>query len=108
MHVRYDNQHKTGADGTNYLGTADAVLMHRYLRLEPGAWMWNEGFPIYLMIVKYFSILFKFIHSRLDGLVVEFFFFFGGGEIFRNIFRRVCWPYYLLGLCSAPELIYLL
>ena len=37
MHVRCDNQYKTGADGDIFFLTADAVRVHGYLRFEPGA-----------------------------------------------------------------------
>ena len=43
MHVRCVNQQKTG--GGNYFWTADAAWVHRYLRFEPSAWIWNEGLP---------------------------------------------------------------
>ena len=75
MHVRCDNQQKTGAEvGTIFL-TADAVWVHWYPRFLLGAWMLNEGLPRLSADCK---ILIDFVWIqpqciRLDGLVVDFF-----------------------------------
>ena len=37
MHVRCDNQYKTGADGGNILGQPRLFELHGCLRFEPGA-----------------------------------------------------------------------
>ena len=52
-----------------------------------------RGSLVYLLIVKYLSMLFKISHSILDwdGITVDF------SRIFSNIFRGVCRPYHLQG-----------
>ena len=63
-----------------------------------------RGPLVYLLIVKYLSVLFKFTNSILDWPALSW----NLGEIFLNIFRAVCRPYHLQGLYGESELIYLL
>ena len=65
--------------------------------------MSNEGF-VYLLIVKYLPILFKFSHSiRLDGLAD--FFFLGAGGDFWKPFRRGLSPISCTGIISRSTFI---
>ena len=72
MHVRCDNQYKTGADG-KYFRTVDAVWVHGYLRFEPGSWKWNKGLPWLCAKYKIFISLIssKFSHRILDLTVLS-------------------------------------
>ena len=45
-----------------YFGTADAVCVHGYLPFESEM----REYLVYVLIVKYFLILFKFSHNILD------------------------------------------
>ena len=60
-------------------GTAEAVWVHGYLRFEPGARMWNEGFPCLSADCKIFisSVLFQFSHSIWDWTALSLIFFWG-------------------------------
>ena len=72
MHVRCDNQDKTGADRQNIL-RASAVCVHGYLRFSPAHESEMRGYLVYVLIVKknISSILFKFSHSILDWTVLS-------------------------------------
>ena len=78
MHVRCDNQYKTGADRGNILGQLMLLECMGICILSPLHECEMRGSLVYQPIGKYFSILFKFSHGifRQDGLVVIFFFFF--------------------------------
>ena len=94
MHVRCDNQYKTGADGGNILGqpmlfecTGVCVLSRAHEREM-------RGYLVYLLIVKIFIslILFKFSHSILDwtvyrGIFWGFFETFLEGSVDHIIYR---------------------
>ena len=61
-----------------------------------------RGYLVYLLIVKYVLILFKFSCSMLEWMA-----YCGTlGGIFFNIYRGVCGPYYLQGLYRKSALIY--
>ena len=65
MYVRYDNQYKTEADGGNILGQAMLFECMGMCVLSPAHESEMRGYPVYLLIVKYLLILFKFNHSIL-------------------------------------------
>ena len=55
MHVRCDNQYKTGADGGNILGQPMPFVYMGICVLSPAHESEMKGFPVYLLIVKYLS-----------------------------------------------------
>ena len=66
MHVRCDNQYKTGADGGNILGQPMLFVCRGICVLSPAHESEMRGYLVYLLIVKYLLILFKFGLSSLD------------------------------------------
>ena len=89
MHVRSDNQYKTEADGGTILGQSMLFECMGICVLSPAHESEMRGYLVYLLIVKYLSILFKFSHSMLDWTALScfvffsfflLFFFFWGGE----------------------------
>ena len=66
-----------------------------------------RGYLVYLLIVKYLSILFKYNHSILDWTALSLNWGWGW-RVKKKIFGGVCRPYHLQGLYSESELIYLL
>ena len=66
MHVRCDNQYKTGADGGTIFGQPMLFECMGICVLNPAHESEMRGYPVYLLIVKYSSILLKFSHSILD------------------------------------------
>ena len=92
MHVRCDNQYKTGADRENILEQPLFECMGICV-LSPAHESEMRGYLVYVLIVKKIvsSILFKFSHSILDWTVLSWNFW----GIFGNIFRGVCRPYHL-------------
>ena len=104
MHVRCDNQYKTRADRENILGQPMLPESMGICVLSPAHESEMRGYLVYELTVKYLLILFKFSHSILDqtALLRNFW------GIFGNIFRGVCGPYHLQGLCSESALFYLL
>ena len=70
--------------------------------LSPAHECGMRGYLVYLLIVKYLSVLFKFTNSVLDWPALSW----NLGGIFLNIFRAVCRPYHLQGLYGESELIY--
>ena len=68
MHVRCDNQYKTGADrGTILEQPMLFECMGRPICvLSPVHESEMRGYLVYLLIVKYLLMLFKFSHSILD------------------------------------------
>ena len=106
MHVRCDKQYRPEGDGGTILwqlmlfkctGICVLCLVHKCEM---------RGYLVYLLMVKYSSVLFKFSHSVLDwpALLWNFLWWI----FFSNIFRGVCWPYHFQGLYGELELIYLL
>ena len=67
MHVRCDNQYKTGADrekknwGQPMLFECIGICV-----LSPAHEIEMRGYLVYVLIVKHLLILFKFSHSILD------------------------------------------
>ena len=66
MHVRCDNQYKTGAEGGNILGQPMLFECMSICVLGPAHESEMRGYFVYVLIVKYLLILFKFRHSMLD------------------------------------------
>ena len=66
MHDRCDNQYKTGADGGNILGQSRLFEYMAICVLSPARESEMRGYLVYVLIVKYLLILFKFSHSILD------------------------------------------
>ena len=65
MHVRCDNQYKTGADRENILGQPMLFVCMGICVLSPAHESEMRGYLVYVLIVKYLSILFKFGHNIL-------------------------------------------
>ena len=93
MHVRGDNQYKTGADRENILGQPMLFECMGICVLSPAHESEMRSYLVYVLIVKTLIslILFKFSHSILDWTVLSWNF----GGIFLNIFRGVCRPSHL-------------
>ena len=83
MHVRCDNQYKTGADGGNILGQLMLFECMGICVLSPAHKSEMRGYLVYLLIVKYLMILFKFSHSILDWTALLW---IGGGGGFMKHF----------------------
>ena len=66
MHVRCDNQYKTEADRENILGQPMLFECMGICVLSPAHESEMRGYLVYVLIVKYLPILFKFSHSILD------------------------------------------
>ena len=66
MSVRRDNQYKTEADGGNILEQPMLFECMGICVLSPAHKSEMRGYLVYLLIVKYLLILFKFSHSILD------------------------------------------
>ena len=80
MHVRCDNQYKTGADGRNILGQPVLFECMGFCVSRPAHESEMRGYLVYLLIVKYLLILFKFSHSIIDWTALSWIFFcFLGG-----------------------------
>ena len=74
MHVRCDNQNKTGADRENILGQPMLFVCMGICVLSPEHECEMRGYLVYVLIVKYLSILFKFSHSVLDWTALSRYF----------------------------------
>ena len=94
MHVRCDNQYKTGADRENILGQPMLFECIGICVLSPAHESGMRGYLVYVMIVKKLMslILLKFSHSILDWTVLSWNL---GGGFFEFFFRGVCGPYHL-------------
>ena len=66
MHVRCDNRYKTGTDGGTILRKPMLFERLGFCVLSPAHECEIWDFLVYLLTVKYLSILFKFSHSMLD------------------------------------------
>ena len=66
MHVKCDNQYKTGTDRENILGQPMLFVCMGICVLSPAHESEMRGYLVYVLIVKYLVILFKFSHSVLD------------------------------------------
>ena len=74
MHVRCDNQYKTGADRENILGQPMLFVCMGICVLSPAHESEMRGYLVYVLIVKYLLILFKFSHSILDWMALSWLF----------------------------------
>ena len=104
MHVRCDNQYKTGADRDDILGQPMLFVCMGICVLSPAHESEMRGYLVSVLIVKKTLILFKFSLSILNWTVLSWNF----GEIFLNILRGVCRPYHFQRLYSESALFYLL
>ena len=68
MYVRCDNQYKTGADGGTIFGKPMLFVCMGTCVLSPAHESEMRGYLVYLLIVKYSLILFKFSHRILDWM----------------------------------------
>ena len=66
MHVICDNQYKTGTDGGTILEQSRLFECMGICVLSPAHESEMRGYLVYVLIVKYLLILFKFSHSILD------------------------------------------
>ena len=66
MHVRCDNEYRTGADRETILGQPMLYERTGICVLSPAHKSEMRGYLVYLLIVKYLSILLKFSHCTLD------------------------------------------
>ena len=86
MHIRCDNQYKTGADRENILGQPRLFECMGICVLSPAHESEMRGYLVYVLIVKKNKkpielILFKFTHSILGWTVLSWNFL----GIFKNI-----------------------
>ena len=79
MRVRCNNQYKTGAHGGAILGQPMLFECIGTYVLSPEHESEMRGYLVYLLIVKYLSILFKFSHNMLDWTALAWNFFLGEG-----------------------------
>ena len=63
MHVRRDNQYKTGADGRNVLGQPRLFECMGICVLSTAHESEMRSYLVYVLVVKDLLILFKFSHS---------------------------------------------
>ena len=83
MHVRCDNQYKSGADRGNILRQPKLFVCMGICVLSPAHESEMRGYLVYKLIVKNISlILFKCSHSILDWTVLSWNF----GGIFKKTF----------------------
>ena len=76
MHVRCDNQYKSGADRGNILRKLLLFECMGICVLSPAHEREMRGYLVYVLIVKYYPTDFGYIqpqYIRLDGLIVDFF-----------------------------------
>ena len=66
MHVRRNNQYKTGADRGNILGQPMLFECVGIRVLSTAHESEMRGYLVYVVTVKYLLILFKFSHMILD------------------------------------------
>ena len=76
MHVSCDNQYKTGADGGNMLGQSMLFECIGICVLNPAHESGMSGYLVYLLVVKYLLILYRFSHSILDWTALSWNIFF--------------------------------
>ena len=73
LHVRCDNQYKIEADRANILGQPMLFECMGICVLSPAHESEMSGYRVYLLIVKYLFIVFKFNHNILDWILGGFF-----------------------------------
>ena len=81
MHVRCDNQYKTGADRENILGQPMLFVYMGICVLSPAHESEMRGYLVYVLIVRKLIDFVKIQpqYTRLDGLIVEFW-----GDFFKH------------------------
>ena len=96
MHVRCDNQYKTGADGGNILGQPMLFECMGICVLSPAHGSEMRSSLISALVVKYLShrFLFKFSHSLLDWAALSW--NWGGGGL--KHFKRGLWTISFIGI----------
>ena len=106
MHVRCDNQYKTGADRGNILGRLRLFECIGICVLSPAHESEMRGYLVYVLIVKHSSHRFSlnsatvyWIGRPYCGILLEF---------LKTFFRGECGLYHLKGLYSESALIYFL
>ena len=84
MHVRCDNQYKTGADRENVLGQPMLFVCMGIYVLSPAHENEMRGYLVYVLIAKKLIslILFKFSQSILDWTVLSW--NWGGGDFLKH------------------------
>ena len=78
IHVRCDNQYKTGANGGTILGQTRLFECMGICVLSPAHESEMRGYLVYLLVVKYLLMLFRFGHSILDWTALSCTFGRGG------------------------------
>ena len=94
MHVRCDNQLKTGADGENIFGQPRLFESMGICVLSPAHESEMRGYLVYVLIVKYLPIFFKFSHSILHWAALSWNFL---EDIFKH-FQRGLWTMSFIGI----------
>ena len=96
MHVRCNNQYKTGADRGNKLGQPRLSECMSIWILSPAHESELRGYLVYVLVVKYLSHRFCLNSARLYyiGRPYRGFFFW----IFVNIFKRGLWTMSFIGI----------
>ena len=74
MHVGCDNQYKTEADRGNILGQPMLFECMGICVLSLAHESEMRGYLVYVLVVKYLLILFKFSHSILDWMALSWLF----------------------------------
>ena len=97
MHVRCDNQYKTGADRENILGQPVLFVCMGICVLSPAHESEMRVYLVYVCAdckIPIPPILFKFSHSILDWTALSLNFF----GIIKNIFERGLWTMSIIGI----------
>ena len=71
MHVRYDNQYKTGTDRGNVLGQPMLFQCMGICVLSPAHESEMRGYLVYLLIVKYLLLFKRFLEGELFKTFLE-------------------------------------
>ena len=96
MHVRCNNQYKTGADKGNILGQPRLFVRMGICVLNPAHESKMRGYLVHVLIVKYLSHRFCLNSATVYSIRRPYRGFGGGGRgIFKNIFRGVYGPRHL-------------
>ena len=94
MHVRLDNQYRTGADRGNILGQPRLFECMGIRVLSPAHESEMRGYLLYVLIVEYLSHRFCLNSATVYKIERPYSGMWGGGGFFKNIFRGVCGPCY--------------
>ena len=92
IHVRCDNQYKTGADRDNILGQPMLFVGMGIFVLRPAHDSEMRGYLVYLLIVKKLSHRFCLNSATVDYIGQSYRGILGG--FFKTFFRGVCRPYH--------------